>query len=243
MRKYNHAMAQQVYPPSVIVRVILDHFFKYRKLTLTTRGLSQESEVPVFTTDRVISDMEQFYYVRLDALRENPRGTRDWVVILVLSMEGKFSNHGPDMRKLLDGIEAERATKEGRLDEVIVVAEEAFFGKKHVTDVIREFQQKQPTGPDFDGTSAFFSAYPYYNFCLVVPEHKSVAVHRIMTPEEVASVLESQRLARTDLAVIYTTDAPIVWNGAREGQVIEIKRDSQTAGSALCYRRVERGAI
>ena len=233
-------MAQQVFPPNVIIHNIRDHFFPYRGLIPTTRGLARDAEVPAHAVDDVISDMEQFYYVRLDAVRETPRGGRDWVVILVLGADGKYSLHSPDLRKLLEGIEAERPTKDGRLDEVIVIAEEAFFSKKNLTDIIREAQQRQAGGPDTGGTAPFYSAYPYYNFSLVVPEHTSVAPHRIMGETEVSDFLRREHIVRSDLPRILTNDAPIVWNGGREGQVVEITRDSQTAGTSLYYRRIER---
>jgi DNA-directed RNA polymerase subunit H (RpoH/RPB5) len=236
-------MAQQVYPPNVIVKVIGDAFFRHRGLALAPRGLARDAEPPNFDDDRVIGDIEQFNYVRLDAVRAAPRGARDWVVIFVLGADGKYSHHSPDLRRLLEGVEAERPAKEGRLDEVIVVAEEAFFSKKNLTDVVREAQLKQAGGPDPAGGAPFYNAYPYDNFALVVPEHASVYPHRVMGPAEVEGFLDRERLTRADLPVIYTTDAPIVWNGGREGQVVEITRDSQTAGRALYYRRVERAGI
>jgi DNA-directed RNA polymerase subunit H (RpoH/RPB5) len=233
---------QQVYPPNVVIPNICGAFFRYRRLALAPAGLARGAGVPVFNEDRVINDMKQFHYVRIDAVREAPRGGRDWVVVLVLDADGKYSQHSPDLRKLLDGIEAERPTKEGRLDEVIVVAEKAFFDKKNLTDVIREAQQRQAGGPDAAGAAPFYSAYPYRNFALVAPEHTSVPPHRIMDPAEVEDLLRRERIARSDLPVILTSDVQIVWNGGREGQVVEIKRDSQTAGTAFYYRRVERAA-
>jgi DNA-directed RNA polymerase subunit H len=236
-------MAQQIFPPSVIVRVMRDAFFRCRGLEPAARGLARDAEVPVFDDDRVISDMEKFHYVRLDAVRKTPRGGRDWVVVLILSADGKYSHHSPDLRKLLDGVEAERPTKEGRLDEVIIVAEEAFFSKKNLTDVVREVQQKQAGGPDPAGAAPFYSAYPYYNFALFIPEHSSVAPHRLMEPAEVSELFRREHIGLGDLGAILTTDAPIVWNGGREGQVVEITRDSQTAGLAVYYRRIVRGAV
>ena len=232
-----YTMAQQVYPPNVVCKIICQHFFRYRGLTLAPRGLAP-GEAPVFDEDhaigdRVISDMEQFHHVRIDAVRAAPRGARDWVVILILGSEGKYAQHSPDLRKLLEGVEAERPTKEGRLDEVIVVAEEAFFGKKNLTDVIREAQQRQAGGDDPAGATPFYNAYPYYKFALVVPEHCSVARHRIMAPEEVEALFRRGHFVRSDLATIMSNDAPIIWTGGREGQVVEISRDSQTAGTAL----------
>lgn len=236
-------MAQQVYPPNVVVRTLINDFFRYRGLTLVGRGGTIDGEVPVFDDDRIISDMEQFYYVRLDAVRNTPRGGRDWVVVLVLGADGKFTHHSPDLRKLLEGVEAERATKEGRLDELIVVAEEMFFSKKNLTDVLRDMRRRQAGGADEDGVAPFYSAYPYYNFALVVPEHKSVPNHRVMSQTDVADLLRRELCSRSDLPVVLASDAPIVWNGGREGQVVEITRNSQTAGESIYYRRIERGAI
>lgn len=232
-------MAQQVYPPSVIVRTLIDAFLPYRRLKLVPRGLAPEAQARAFSTDEVIRDMEQFYYVRLDALREAPRGKRDWVVILILSADGKFSHHGPDLRRLLDGVGLERQAKEGRLDELIVVAEKEFFSKKNVMDVISKHQEGQASGPDPEGETPFCSAHPYHNFALVVPESQIVPPHRIMSPEEVETFLGRERLTLRDLPVISASDPPIVWLGGRAGQVVEIERPSQTAGQAFFVRRIE----
>lgn len=233
-------MSQKVYPPNIVVKVIRDAFFKYRNLVAAPRSLSRDVEISNFDDDRVISDMEQFYYVRLDALRITPRGNRDWVVVLILGADGKYSHHSPDLRKLIESIETERPAKEGRLDEIILIAEENFFSRKNLTDVIRESQNKQVGGPDLIGKTSFYNAYPYYNFALIVPDHKSVPLHRIMTGEEVTQLLQREHVNRNDFAIVFTSDAPIVWNGAREGQIVEIIRDSETAGISLFYRRVER---
>ena len=236
-------MAQQVFTPNVIVRNLCGPFLSYRGLTLAPHGLGRNAEPSTYDEDRIIGDMKTFFYVRINAVRTVPRGGRDWVVILVLGADGKYSHHSPDIRKLLDGIDSERPAKEGRLDEVIVVAEEEFFSKKNLTDVVSEAQQRQAGGADAAGAAPIYSAYPYYNFALVVPEHKSVAPHRVMAADEVAELLRREHLTRNDLPVILANDAPIVWIGGRAGQVVEITRDSQTAGTALYYRRIERAGV
>jgi DNA-directed RNA polymerase subunit H (RpoH/RPB5) len=233
----------QVYPPTVIIRTLIEDFFPYRGLAPAARGLSREADPRAFSTDEVISDMEQFGYVRLDALRAAPRGQRDWVVVLVLAAESKFALHSPDLRKLLEGVLAERPSREGRLDELIVVAEEDFFLKKHLTDVIRERQEAQAGGADLAGAAPFFSAHRYYNFALNVPASRSVRPHRIMGAEELATFLRGEHLSLQDLPTIYTTDAPLIWLGAREGQVVEIERSSQTAAVAFYKRRVVSGDV
>lgn len=231
-------MAQQVYPPNVIVRTICDAFLRHRGLALAPWNLV--GELPVFSDDRVISDMEQFGYIRIDALRREPRGARDWVVVLVLGADSKHAHHSPDIRKLLGSVEIERPAKDGRLDEVILVVETPFFTKKNLTDVVREARPERSGGADPEGALPFYNVYPYHNFALVVPEHVSVAPHRVLSAAETEAFLARERLQRENLPVIYANDPPIVWNGGREGQVVEILRDSQLSGVAPYYRRIER---
>jgi DNA-directed RNA polymerase subunit H len=233
------------------VRNLIDHFFRYRDLELAARGLAPNGAVPNFTEDRVISDMERFQYTRLDARRRAPRGERDWVVILVLSANGKYARHSPELRKLLDGVETEAMAKAERLDELIIVADEDFFTRKALVDLVGELQLESAarrvemkTGTiDPGGAAAFYSAHLYCNFAVVVPEHQGVPQHIILDPERAAAFLATFYLGRTDLPVIFTTDPPIIWLGGREGDVVLIVRRSLTAGTSIYYRRVEKGGV
>lgn len=228
----------QVYPPNIVLKNLREKFFAYRGLRLAARGLAADVEPRPFTDDEVLVDMEKNGFTRLDALRAAPRGARDWVVVLVLAARGKFASHGPDLRRLLEGVTA--APQAGRLDEVIVVAEEQFFGKKNVTDVVGEFQKRSARGADPDGVAPFFNAYPYHIFSIVVPENQSVPPHSLMSEPEVATLLEQEHRAFQDLPVIPANDPPVIWLGGREGQVVKIVRPSATAGTALYFRRIER---
>jgi DNA-directed RNA polymerase subunit H (RpoH/RPB5) len=238
-------MSHQVYPPIVVVNNIVDGFYKHRGLRPAPRGLAPDREPAACTSDAVVSEMERFAYMRLDALADRPRGKRDWTVFLILSDSGKYAHHGPDLRGLIKGVEAEQATKDGRLSELIVIAEEGFFDKKNVMDVVRERRRKARTGavsgPDPDGIAPFYSAHPYHNFVLVVPEHVSVGRHTIMSEEEVKDFLAAQRLQRSSLSVLLTNEALAVWLGAREGQYVRVEYDSQIAAKGNMYLRVEQG--
>ena len=236
-------MALQVYGAGAVVRNLIHHFLPHRGLALAARGLARGAPARAFTEDEVISDMQQFSYVRLDALRAAPRGARDWVVVFVLAGGGKYALHSPLLRALLEGVGSERAAKEGRLDELFVVAEEAFFAKKNLTDVVRALQAGQAGGADAGGAAPFYTAVPYYVFSYVLPESKVVAPHRVLPAAEADELLRRERLTARDLPVIYAGDPPIIWNGGREGQIVEISRDSQTSGVAPYWRRIERGAI
>ena len=241
-------MAQQVYPPNVVVSTLLGGFFRYRGLEPAprglARGLARDATLRQYTDDDVINDMEQFGYVRIDARRLEPRGERVWVVVLVLAEGGKYALHGPDLRKLLDGVGAERPAKEGLLDEVIIVAGEGMFSRKNMTDVIGEYQKaSQAGGADLAGAAPFISAHPFHVFAAVIPECTSVPPHRLMAADEVAAFLQRERLAFRDLPAVPASDPPVVWLGGREGQAVCILRPSQTAGQVPYVRRIEKGVF
>jgi DNA-directed RNA polymerase subunit H (RpoH/RPB5) len=235
------------YPPAVVVATLAEFF--------EARGLDAAAPPP--GRDRVISDMTHGY-VRMDATRRAPRGARARVVALVLS-DGKYAQNGPPLRQLLEGVCGEHPDE---LDELILVAEEEFFGKKNVMDVFREFAARAararaaaraaaPRGAqpadvavgveaDAAGAAPYFSAHPYHMFAMNIPKHVCVPPHRVMAAAEVADLLASQRIANVrSLPIVFETDPPIVWCGGREGQVVEITRDSEVAVRAVNYRRIQ----
>lgn len=231
-------MAQLAYPPAAIVRNLAGSFFAYRGLRAAVRGLGPGApSIP--SDDDVVDQIETDGYVRLDALRTEPRGSRDWVVVLVVGAEGKQGHHAPDFRHLLDGVENERPAKAGRLDEIMVIAAESFFSKKNLTDVAADYRARQAPSPDLRGARPRYSLHPYTTFVHIVPEHVCVPWHRVLSDEEANTMLAALRRARSDLPVILESDPPVVWCGGREGQIVEILRDSQTALTAYFWRRVQ----
>lgn len=235
-------MSHPVYSAGCIVRNLVEHFLPHRGLALCPRAHPAPGAARRPAEDDVISDMEQFFCVRLDAVRTaGARGARDRVVVLVLSGAGKYAHFSPDLRRLLEGVDSERFVRDGRLDELLVVAEEPFFAKKNLTDVIQDLQKRQAGGADRAGAAPFYSAVPYHVFACVIPESSIVPPHRVMSDAEVAALLERERLALRELPVIFASDPPVIWNGGREGEVVEITRDSMTSGTALYWRRVEKG--
>lgn len=227
------------FPPSIICRVIAEHYFPYRGLVRCAPG-GVPGDPPPLDNDSIIGGMERHHHIRLEAIREHPRGARRWVVVLVLSSDSKYY-HTADLRKLIAGVHSERPAREGLLDELIIVAEDDFFTQKHSLEVIAAAAEEGSKGADPEGVGAHYRAVRYHVFSFVVPEHKSVARHRIMSSEETAELFKRERISRGDLPVILTGDPPIIWLGARAGQCVEITADSPIAGTAVRYRRVEQG--
>lgn len=233
------------YPAYVVVSTIWNGFFRYRHLRPVPQELrtgasdaAPKHDAKEPTRDDVVAQMEAFGYYRIDAKRETPRGKRDHVIFLILAKEGKYSHFSPDLKKLLEGVAAEKITHNGRLDELIIVAEDQFFDRKLLLEAVQTYQANSVGGLDPDGAAPIYSAHHYHVFALVIPEHVSVQAHRVMTDEETKKFLERERLAPQDLETIYEHDPPAIWVGARHGQLVEISRDSETAVKAIAVRRV-----
>lgn len=232
-------MAQQTYPPAQIIGNIVGPFFKYRGYKQMPRGGATGGTIPTFTIDNIIHDMTQFNYVRIDAENTNPRNNRNWVIILVLKVDGKYSEHAPKLRELLEGIESERISKENLLDEVIIVTDPEFFSKKSLMEEIAK-RTTLATDPNIDN-KPFFNVFPYRNFVEVIPEHVCVPNHTLLTDKEAADLLADEYINRSDLPSIFHNDPPVVWIGGREGQIVCIRGASETAGEVIRYRKIERG--
>ncbi len=69
-------------------------------------------------------------------------------------------------------------------------------------------------------------------------EHFLVPKHRVLSPEEAKQVLEKYRITPHQLPAILVSDPVVKAIGAKPGDIIEITRDSPTAGKAIYYRFV-----
>ncbi|MCD6592184.1 MAG: DNA-directed RNA polymerase subunit H [Thaumarchaeota archaeon] len=69
-------------------------------------------------------------------------------------------------------------------------------------------------------------------------EHFLVPKHRILSPEEAKQVLERYKVKPHQLPYILASDPVVKAIGAKPGDIIEIIRDSPTAGKAVYYRLV-----
>jgi len=72
-------------------------------------------------------------------------------------------------------------------------------------------------------------------------EYYGVEPFRILTPEEAKAVLERYRVEPWQLPWIRASDPAVIAIGARPGDIVEIKRRSETAGEVVVYRYVVEG--
>ncbi len=73
-----------------------------------------------------------------------------------------------------------------------------------------------------------------------VLEHELVPQHRIMSKEEVEELKKKYGIKKWQLPKILHKDPVALLLGAKPGDVLEIKRKSETAGEATYYRLVVR---
>jgi len=71
-----------------------------------------------------------------------------------------------------------------------------------------------------------------------IRDHRAVPEHRKMTEEEVEELLEKFDAGKSDLPKIERTDAALKQMDIEVGDVLEINRESPTAGETTYYRRV-----
>ncbi|RLI11704.1 DNA-directed RNA polymerase subunit H [Candidatus Bathyarchaeota archaeon] len=76
--------------------------------------------------------------------------------------------------------------------------------------------------------------FPTFN----IFKHEYVPEHRILSPEEAKEVLERYKVKPYQLPWIRASDPAVIAIGAEPGDIIEIKRRSETAGEAVFYRYV-----
>lgn len=71
-----------------------------------------------------------------------------------------------------------------------------------------------------------------------IEKHRAVPEHRILDEDELQKILEKYGIEKEKLPKIERNDAALKPKDASVGDVIEITRDSPTAGTTKYYRQV-----
>lgn len=227
-------MSLQVYPPINIINIIVNEFFPNRNL-ISLKSID-------YSDDDIISDMEKYGYVRIDAINKNIRGNRNHVIVVIMKSNDNYSGGNFELRKvkkIIEMIDNDEVSKNNKLDELFLIVNREYFGRKNFDDIVKELYNRQKGGLDIEGEKAYYSVFPYHNFSFSVPKCKILFPHVLMTKEEVSELLQTERIVLRDLPIILTNDVNIIWNGGRTGQVVKIFRHSESALESIYYRRIE----
>jgi len=225
-------MSLQVYPPIIVTNIIVNKFIPYRGYKILTENILND--------DEIISAMERVGHLQINALNtRNPRGLRDKVIIVILKSNDNGGLELKRVKKVIEIIDNTEYSKSDTLDEVFLIVNKDFFDKKNFIDIVKELLLRQNGDLDVNGLSPFYTVCPYHNFAFDVPNCKIIYPHEIMTKDEITELLQSERITIKDLPTILSNDVPLIWNGARIGQVIRILRKSESALESIYYRKVE----
>ena len=170
------------------------------------------SEAATLTRDTIIGHLDSMQYIALNAKSDEIAD----VVVLIIKQSPCTYTSAPEFRKLVKKFAS--ATKR------IVIADDTICKSSFVQNAVA------------DESNCFL--YPYRRFITVVPDYSLVPNHRIMSKDEVATLLAETSRTFEDFPRILVTDPAIIWIGGKRGDMIEITRISETAGVAFYYRRV-----
>ena len=117
-----------------------------------------------------------------------------------------------------------------------------FVIHKNITSFAKKFMvaehQRRNQGVVEGAPRMNFSFNVFFEVELVVniTEHEIVPKHRLLRPEEKQKLLERYMVSDEQLPRILITDPVAKYCGLRRGDVVEISRDSETAGRYVTYR-------
>lgn len=223
--------------PSKIVKNYITEFIPARKMSITDYMLAKNTIIDYTDDDKLALLISKFGYVRIDAIASVPRGSRDWILTIIIPKDSDMSTKPSKLRDVLSSIHNEDAFKTGRLYELNIVLDQSLISKNSLMNIYSPYIAT--VGPDTEGSSPFYNIYPFSVFSMNILNSSSVGKYRIVQDDEI-SLQGIGFNNRSDLSIINSNDPPIIWIGGRDGQIVEIIYDSETAGTAVTYRRIEK---
>lgn len=218
---------------------IVNHLFKYRDLELTSDKSKQAfMKKDVVDCDMVVALIETYKFLRIDAVRKNPRGERKNVIFLIIpstinNSVNSYVNASGDMTSLINSI---ISPNKKELDEIILLLESKILLKKNIMGAIDTIFAE--TFYDAEGTHYIHSVINIEKLCVVVPLSKQVPNHRIMSAEEAKEFLKLSNTKLSSLPLIAENDSAIFWIGGKVGQLVSITRDSKSAIETEFVRKI-----
>lgn len=180
------------------------------------------------TSSQLSNQLATYEYVKLEGGRVDSRGVAQNVYVYMTSPGSKYALKAPDFRKLFNTIPREKLNSP---TEVMIVSE--LEVTNHINKQIEELSAEYP--------NLYIEHHTYQKFLFEVPKNVQVSRHEIMTPDEFDAYSNITGVTRDDLPKILVGDPPVVWIGAKPGDVVKIYRSSESAGKAIGMRTVISG--
>jgi DNA-directed RNA polymerase subunit H len=207
----------------------MNEFRSFRVYTIFQIFLKHRGIKPVSqwkNKDDFVDQLTQTAYIRIEGT--DSAGKK--IIAFILTPDGKFCHKSPELHGLLLRVESEASPRPDEISEVFLIVEPSVYEQKNIMDTFHSHRLS---------ARFTYTLLSYNHFMIVVPDHDLIYPHRILSKEEAADVLEKMRTAPINMPQIFQNDPPLVWIGARAGDMIEITRPSETAGFAMFYRFVK----
>ena len=225
-------MEELDFTPSNVVDTIVEEFFPYRGFELINKSS--------VTKDSIGYSMDNYGYIELYGInKKNKRGNREMVIFIILRELDNVTFEIKKIKKIVDDVDIHEYTKNNTLDELFIVMDSELLRRKNFIDVITELLSRQKIN-DTTGISPYYTICPYQKISENKTNTMQIPKHRVLSKVESDIVLNHFEIRyKKPIPAIIINDPPIIWEGGRIGDIIEIIRPSEVAGEAYYYRKVE----
>jgi DNA-directed RNA polymerase subunit H (RpoH/RPB5) len=219
-------------------------FLEYRKLNLISgyvkgdKSLLDENKfIEIIQIDKYImlsaEDNPEYPRRFQSQVPESARQMPTYTYIIIVEPNSRVANTSNDFEKMIKNVpNFNAATKNFNLD-IIVVTKELLKN-----NIINKIDSYTTFGSDGAKKHGFIniSNYAYRVFSMVIPEHKQVPPHRILSKEEAEITLNECFVKKRNIPKITKTDPNAIWHGAITGDVMEVQMPSEGVGINIQYK-------
>lgn len=198
-----------IYPPIIIVNTIINEFFK-------VRGVKYDEKL---SDDHIIEKIANYGHIKIQS---------DKIVVVLADKDHKCSKEKQSFIEMFKFMKDIPSTVE---ELIIVLDRDILLNKKNIVSEIGELVINYP--------KLRVVACPFERFTFNILKHKDVAEYKILSKSEITELTQIKHLNLNDLKVILETDPPMIWIGARKGDVVECRDKSLTAVMKIEYYNIK----
>jgi len=229
------------YIPFIIYNNIM-HFLEFRKLKLKTHIVKNKQVDGILTESKFIEIIFTDDYVMLECEDTEPRKfppfthesakkLKTITYFIIVEPNSQISNVSNSFDRMLKNIPHLTSSKRTTNLDIIVVTKEPFK-----TNIEKKIEPMRTNGDESGAGFLHIHNYRFRTFAMIIPEHKLVPPHRVLSKEEAAQVLKETNTKKRDMPKIHHDDAMALWSNAQIGDVIEILMPSEATGDEVVYR-------
>lgn len=226
----------------------MEYYNLYHNMRLMLEYRGVKDITPELPMDKFIMKMEADTYTLLYGKREATDVYDAAIVAAVLiAKDSDYSTKYANFSKLINTISSTLSTAHPAslaLPKNIIVAVSNTSRAKsakpagNTTGLSTNINKKLHLDINKDPSKLLVEVYLHSSFVIELPKHSASVKHTIATKEEIEQTVNILREETSKFPSIYVNDPQNIWLGAKVGQIIKIERMSDSAGSAIAYRKM-----